>query len=83
MTVRNVTEAKAELSAWLVLVEQGEEVVISSAGKPIARLSKYDRLTRPRELGTLRGQFQISPEFDTPDLELEELFTEESIELAT
>lgn len=80
MTVRNVTEAKAELSALLVMVENGEEVVISRAGKPVARLTKIEPRREPRKLGLLEGQFWISQDFDEPDQELEDLFYEGPIE---
>ena len=83
MTIRNVSEAKAELSALLVLVEQGEEVVISRAGKPVARLSKFDHSREPRKLGLLKGSFNIADDFDAPDPELEKLFYEGPIEPAS
>ena len=80
MTIRNVSEAKAELSALLVLVEQGEDVVIARAGKPVARLSRFERSGQPRKLGALRGKIVISPDFDAPDEELEQLFLEGPVE---
>jgi prevent-host-death family protein len=80
MTIRSVSEAKAQLSALLVLVEQGEEVVISRAGKPVARLSRFERSREPRKLGLLKGSFNISDDFDAPDPELERLFYEWPIE---
>ena len=46
-------EAKNRLSALLDLVEQGEEILITRNGKPIARLSPAtpdtDRLARARK----------------------------------
>lgn len=80
MTIRNVSEAKAELSALLVMVEQGEEVLIARAGKPIARLTRIDRPTQPRKLGALKGKIFITSDFDAPDPELEQLFFEGHIE---
>ncbi len=65
MTMRNVTEAKAELSALLVLVENGEEVIISRAGKPIAKLTRLDAYTERRKPGQLKGQIWISDDFDS------------------
>lgn len=78
--MRNVTETKAELSALLVLVENGEDVVISRAGKPVARIVKIEHLAEPRRLGLMRGKGWVSPDFDSPDTELENLFHEGSIE---
>jgi antitoxin (DNA-binding transcriptional repressor) of toxin-antitoxin stability system len=80
VTIRNVSEAKAELSALLVLVEQGEEVVIARAGKPVARLMPFGRPSAPRKLGALRGQIWIAPDFDEPIPELEDLFYKGPIE---
>lgn len=42
----NVGEAKTRLSELLALVEQGEEVVLARAGKPVARLVLVE--PRPR-----------------------------------
>lgn len=78
MTIRNVSEAKAELSALLVKVERGEEVVISRAGKPVARLVPIKRLTRPRKGGGLKGQGWIAPDFDELDPAIEALFNGEN-----
>ena len=83
MTIRNVSEAKAELSALLVLVENGEEVVIARAGKPIARLTLVGRLAEPRKPGALKGKIWTSPDFDDADPELERLFYEGPIEPAS
>ena len=68
MVVDSVTEAKAQLSALLVLVQKGEEVVISRAGKPVASLVPYHTNLRPRKPGALRGRIRIAPDFDVlPD----------------
>ena len=37
MLVRNISEAKAELSALIEAVQGGNEVIIAKAGKPVAR----------------------------------------------
>ena len=83
MTIRNVTEAEAQLSALLVMVEQGEEIVISRSGRPIARLIPYDRPSEPRKLGALSGRIWVSPDFDEPDAELARLFHDGPIEPST
>ncbi len=38
MVVRNISEAKAELSALIARVQQGDEVILAKAGKPVAKL---------------------------------------------
>lgn len=49
----NVQEAKTRLSELLARVEQGEEITIARAGKPVARLVAIGELP-PRELGFLK-----------------------------
>ena len=70
----NVHDAKTHLSRLLARVEAGEEIVIARAGRPIARLVPYARLTEPRALGIWRGLVKIGPEFDEADEEIERLF---------
>lgn len=61
----NVHEAKTHLSRLLAEVENGGEVTIARAGRPIARLVPAGP-PRKRELGLERGQIWISPDFDDP-----------------
>lgn len=69
----NVHEAKTHLSRLLAEVEQGEEIVISRAGRPIARLLPFEPRPAKREMGFDRGLFEIPEDFDAPipDLETE------------
>ena len=63
----NVHEAKTHLSRLLERVERGEEIVLSRAGKPIARLVRFETPARPeRQGGRLSGQIWISDDFDAP-----------------
>ena len=60
----NMHEAKSQLSRLGRAAWDGEDVVIARAGEPYLRLVPYrKRLTR-RELGALRGQIRIAPDFD-------------------
>jgi prevent-host-death family protein len=61
----NVHEAKTHLSKLLQKVEAGEEVVISRAGKPVARLVPV-AAPKPRVLGGDEGKVWIAPDFDAP-----------------
>jgi prevent-host-death family protein len=74
MIVNTITEAKAHLSSLLDRVCQGEEVIISRAGKPVAILEPYDATRRPRKPGALRGKIQIANDFDALTPEIEEMF---------
>lgn len=68
MTVRNISAAKAQLSALIARVQRGEEVLIAKAGRPVARLVPYEGIARRRVPGALRGKIEISPDFDVlPD----------------
>ncbi|MBI3890225.1 MAG: type II toxin-antitoxin system prevent-host-death family antitoxin [Candidatus Wallbacteria bacterium] len=62
--LKNISAAKAELSALIERVEKGEEVLIARAGRPVARLVPYEGIARRREPGALRGQIDIAPDFD-------------------
>ncbi len=64
MTNVNVYEAKSKLSHLLNLVQQGEEVIISRAGKPMARLVAYS--TSSRKPGRLEGQGRLDDAFFEP-----------------
>jgi prevent-host-death family protein len=63
MTLVTVTEAKANLSKLLAMVERGEEVVIGRAGRPVATLAAVKPKREPRKLGGLRGEFWMAPDW--------------------
>jgi prevent-host-death family protein len=62
--VRNISQAKAELSALIEAVQKGDEVILAKAGKPVARLVAYHGPAKPRAPGALAGQIWIAPDFD-------------------
>lgn len=68
--MRNISQAKAELSALIDAVSKGEEVLIGKAGVPVARLVRYTGPKGPRQPGALRGKIQIAADFDElpPDI---------------
>ena len=74
MQITNITEAKAQLSALIEKVVHGEEVIIGKAGKPVARLVPFERLSRPREPGALRGRIVIAGNFDDLPDDLKQAF---------
>lgn len=59
-----VHEAKTQLSRLLADVERGEEIVITSRGRPVARLAPVAPLKR--EFGLDRGLLHIADDFDGP-----------------
>lgn len=66
MILKNISEAKAELSALIEAVRKGEEVLIGKAGKPVARLLAYEGASKPRVAGALAGKIHIHEDFDAP-----------------
>ena len=74
MVVRNISEAKAELSALIEAVQRGDEIIIAKAGKPVARLVAFRGPARPRTPGAMAGEIWIAPDFDTLPQDMEEAF---------
>ncbi len=74
MKLRNISEAKAELSALIEAVGRGEEVIIGKAGVPVARLVPYRGVAQPRVPGRLAGQIRIAKDFDALPPELAAAF---------
>ncbi len=64
MKTIGVREARTHLSRLLRRVEQGEEITILRAGRPVARLVPLERA--PRVPGLLKGKIRISRDFDEP-----------------
>jgi prevent-host-death family protein len=63
MSSVNVHQAKTHLSELLRRVASGEEIVISNAGKPVARLVPIGGANK-RRLGTDQGAFKVPDDFD-------------------
>ena len=74
MTITNITEAKAQLSALIERVRRGEEIVIGKAGQPVAKLVPFERPAEPRRPGALRGKIRIASDFDELPEDLEVAF---------
>ena len=62
----NIHEAKKHLSKLLEEVAKGEEVIISKAGKPVAKLVPVEKRTVKRKAGSMKGKIRISKDFDAP-----------------
>lgn len=74
MMVRNISEAKAQLSALIEAVQNGNEVIIAKAGKPVARLIAFRGSSRPRTPGSMAGEIWIAPDFDSMPDDMAEAF---------
>ncbi len=65
MSMHSIHEAKAHLSRLIERAVNGEEVVITKAGKPVVRLVPYEKATIPeRKPGFWRGRVKIKGDFD-------------------
>ncbi len=64
MILKNISEAKAELSSLIEAVSKGEEVIIGKAGVPVAKLVRFTGVAASRTPGALKGQIKIADDFD-------------------
>ena len=74
MVVRSISEAKAELSALIEAVQNGNEVIIAEAGKPVAQLVAFRGPAQPRTPGSMAGEIWIAPDFDALPEDMAEAF---------
>ena len=66
MTIINIHEAKTHFSKLINDVQNGKEVIIAKAGKPVARVTVYEVQTSLRQGGQLKGLIDIPDDFDAP-----------------
>jgi len=74
MEITNISEAKAKLSSLIERVVGGEEIVIGKAGRPVAKIVRYERSEEPRTPGALRGKIAIADDFDELPEDVAEAF---------
>lgn len=65
MNSTNVHDAKTHFSRLLARVAAGESVVISKAGKPVAKLVPMDAPPRARPIGFMAGTFAVPNDFNS------------------
>jgi prevent-host-death family protein len=70
----NIHEAKTHLSRLLKRVAAGEEITISRAGVPVAKLIATVAPGKTRSMGMDRGKIWMAEDFDQSDAQLEALF---------
>ncbi|MBE9543515.1 MAG: type II toxin-antitoxin system prevent-host-death family antitoxin [Proteobacteria bacterium] len=74
MYITNISKAKAHFSTLIEKVLVGEEVIIGKAGKPVAKLVRYERSEEPRRPGALKGKIKIADDFDKLPEDIAEAF---------
>lgn len=66
MPTIDIHAAQTQLSRLLAAAVAGEDVIITRAGKPVARLVPIGEAQSPRRLGTLDGKLTVPDNFDDP-----------------
>ena len=64
METTDVQQAQEQLSQLVARVAQGEEIVITTEGKPMAKLVSYTVSQKPRRPGGWEGRVFIADDFD-------------------
>jgi prevent-host-death family protein len=62
----NIYEAKTHLSKLVDQAAAGQDVLISRAGKPVARLTRLEEAKRMVRFGLLKGSVKLAKDFDAP-----------------
>ncbi len=62
----NIHAAKTHFSRLVDEAASGKEIVISKAGRPVAKLVPFATKSKPRRPGSLKGRIWVSPDFDAP-----------------
>jgi prevent-host-death family protein len=61
----NIHDAKTNLSRIIDRVEHGEEIIISRAGHPVAKVVPLAGKVQRSGRGSLRGQLVLAPDWDS------------------
>jgi len=64
--VVNMHEAKSNLSKLAKRAAAGEEIVIASRGKPLARLTRIPKKSKKIPWGIFKGKIEMADDFDAP-----------------
>lgn len=64
----NIHEAKTNLSRIIEQVERGEEIIISRAGRPVAKVVPLFPSANRTGRGSLRGKLVMSEDWDSPEV---------------
>jgi len=64
----NIHDAKTNLSRIIDRVEHGEEIIISRAGTPVAKVIPLTRRVDRTGRGSLRGRLVVADDWDSRDV---------------
>jgi prevent-host-death family protein len=62
----NIHDAKTNLSRIIDRVEHGEEIIISRAGTPVAKVVPLNPRAERTGRGSLAGRLRLADDWDTP-----------------
>lgn len=62
--ILNLTEAKAKFSEVVERASQGEEIIVTRMGHPVARITRYEAAAADRRLGLFAGRIHLAEDFD-------------------
>jgi prevent-host-death family protein len=63
----NIHDAKTNLSRIIERVEHGEEIIISRAGRPVAKVIPLVRTVSRTARGSLRGKLTLSEDWNSAE----------------
>jgi prevent-host-death family protein len=66
MKTINIHAAKTHLSSLVEEAAAGEEIIITKAGKPVARIVPLEKPDARKTFGMLKGKIWASDDFDAP-----------------
>ena len=69
-----IHEAKTHFSKLVKQAQAGDEIVVESYGKPVAKIVAYEPPAAQRKLGFLAGKMWVAPDFDGLPEEIAEFF---------
>ncbi len=73
MEMLNISEAKTKLSSVIErVVSLGEEFLIGKAGKPVAKIIRYEPARKNKRLGLFAGKIRIPKDFEQWPEDLQE-----------
>jgi len=62
----DLDRARDQLPRLVAQAAQGEDVILTERGEPVARITPIAPAKRPRQFGSARGMIQMADDFDAP-----------------
>ena len=66
MITININDAQTQLHKLLSMVSEGNEIIISSDDKPLAKIVPFSSSPKKRIAGLNKGKVKMSDDFDEP-----------------